>query len=74
MNKPNRGSRGRPLDCSNTPPSESGTESFPHAILQNLDEALEKEAADFYAHTVKADRAESREFARASRRSFKRQG
>ena len=43
-------------------------------ILQEQYEALEKEPADFYAATGKTERAESRAFARANRRSLTRRG
>jgi hypothetical protein len=54
--------------------SEPANELRRRAILQEQYEALEKEAAEFYALTGKAERTESREFARASRRSLARQG
>jgi hypothetical protein len=55
-------------------PSERANELLRRAIMMEQNEALEKEAAAFYAATGKAERAECREFALASRRSLARQG
>jgi hypothetical protein len=52
--------------------SERANELLRRAILQEHCEALEKEAAEFYALTTKAERAESRQFALASNRSLTR--
>jgi hypothetical protein len=54
--------------------SERANELLRRGILQEQYEDLEKEAAEFYASTGKAERAESRAFALASRRSLTRQG
>ncbi len=54
--------------------SERFNELLRRGIVQEQDEALENEAAGFYASTGKAERAESREFVLASRRSLMRQG
>jgi hypothetical protein len=44
------------------------------AILQEQYEALEREAAEFFAATGKTERAESKAFAAASHRSITRAG
>jgi Na+-transporting NADH:ubiquinone oxidoreductase subunit NqrF len=54
--------------------SERANELLRRAILQEQYEALEKEAAGFYAPASKGERTESKAFARASRRSLTRQG
>ncbi|MGD1100463.1 MAG: hypothetical protein ABSA59_00220 [Terriglobia bacterium] len=84
MSKPTRSSKGFTLGrsildyqqrtCSNRSRSERANELLRHAILLEQYEALEKEAAEFYASTGKAERAESREFALARRRPLTRQG
>ncbi len=48
---------------------ERVNELLGRAILQEQYEALEREAAEFFAATGRAERAESRAFARASRRT-----
>jgi hypothetical protein len=50
--------------------SERANELLRRGILQERYVALAKEAAEFYAATGKAERAESREFALASLRSL----
>jgi hypothetical protein len=57
---------------SNRSRSERANELLRRGILQEQYEALEKEAAEFYASTGKAERAESTEFTLASRRSLTR--
>jgi phosphoenolpyruvate synthase/pyruvate phosphate dikinase len=52
--------------------NERANELLYRAILQEQNEALDKEAAEFYTLTGKADRAESKEFALPSRRSHTR--
>ncbi len=59
---------------SNRSRSERLNELLRRAILQEQYEALEKEAAEFFAASGKAERAEARAFARASRRSLTRDG
>lgn len=54
--------------------SERVNELLRRAILLEQYEALEKEAADFFAGAGKAERAESRAFARASHRALTRDG
>jgi len=44
------------------------------AILEEQYEALAREAAEFFAAAGRTERAESRAFARASRRSITRDG
>jgi hypothetical protein len=44
------------------------------AIIEEQYEVLEREAAEFFAATGKTERAESRAFAAASRRTFTRDG
>jgi hypothetical protein len=58
---------------SNRSRSERANELLHRAILLEKNEALEKQAAEFYAATGKPEHAESREFALASRRSLARQ-
>ena len=84
MSKPTRASRSFTIDRaildylertrSHRSWSERANELIRRAILQEQYEALEKEAAEFYASTGKAERAESREFALARRRPLTRQG
>ena len=50
--------------------TQRANELLRRAVLQEQNEALEKEAAEFYAATGKAERAESRGFALASKRSL----
>ena len=52
--------------------SERVNDLLRRAILQEQYEAVEREAAAFFASAGKAERAESRAFARASRRSITR--
>ena len=52
--------------------SERVNDLLRRAILQEQYEAVEREAASFFASAGKAERAESRTFARASRRSITR--
>ncbi len=59
---------------SNRSRSERLNELLRRAILQEQYEALEKEAGEFFAASGKAERAESRAFAGASRRSLARDG
>ncbi len=54
--------------------SERVNELLRRAILHEQYEALEREAAEFFAAAGKAERAESRAFARASRRAIARAG
>lgn len=54
--------------------SERVNELLRRAILQEQYEALEKEAAEFFAAAGRTERAESRAFAAASRRSITRDG
>jgi len=54
--------------------SERVNELLRRAILQEQYEALEREAAEFFAAAGRAERAESRAFARASRRVIARSG
>lgn len=54
--------------------SERVNELLRRAIFEEQNEALEKEAAEFFAATGKADRAESRAFAAATQRSITREG
>jgi len=53
--------------------SERVNELLRRAILSEQYEALEKEAAEFFAAAGKTERAESRVFAAASRRSLARE-
>ena len=53
--------------------SERVNELLHRAILQEEYEALEREAAAFYATETKRDRGEARAFAQASRRTFTRE-
>lgn len=52
--------------------SERVNELLHRAIRQERYDALEKEAAEFYARVGKKERAEARAFARASQRSLAR--
>ncbi len=54
--------------------SERVNELLRRAIREEQYEALEREAAEFFAAVGKTQRAESRAFARASRRSITRAG
>lgn len=54
--------------------SERVNELLRRAIIQEQYEALEREAAEFFAVTGKTERAESKAFAAASRRSITREG
>jgi len=54
--------------------SERVNELLRRAILEEQYEALEREAAEFFAATGRRERAESRAFARATRRSITRTG
>ena len=54
--------------------SERVNELLRRAILEEQYEALEKEAAEFFAAAGKTERAESKAFAAASRRSIARAG
>ena len=54
--------------------SDRVNELLRRAILEEQYESLEREAADFFARAAKAERTESRAFARASRRSLARGG
>ncbi len=54
--------------------SERVNELLRRAILEEQYEALAREAAEFFAATGRTERAESRAFARASRRSITRAG
>jgi hypothetical protein len=54
--------------------SERVNELLRRGILQEQYEALEREAAEFFAAAGKPERAESRAFAAASRRSITRAG
>ena len=54
--------------------SERVNELLRRAILAEQYEALEREAAEFFAVAGKAERSEVRAFARASRRSLARDG
>ncbi len=54
--------------------SERVNELLRRAILEEQYEVLEREAAEFFAVTGKRERAESRAFAAASRRTFTRAG
>lgn len=54
--------------------SERVNELLRRAILEEQYEALERESAGFFAAAGRAERAESRAFARASRRSLERGG
>jgi hypothetical protein len=54
--------------------SERVNELLRRAILQEQYEALEREAAVFFAAAGKAERAECKAFAAASRRSIERDG
>ncbi len=54
--------------------SERVNELLRRAILEEQYESLGREAAEFFAATGKTERAESRAFARASRRSITRAG
>ena len=54
--------------------SERVNELLRRAILEEQYEALEKEAAEFFAAVGKTERAESKAFAAASRRSIARAG
>jgi len=54
--------------------SERMNELLRRAILAEQYEVLEREAAEFFAATGKTERAESRAFAAASRRSIARAG
>lgn len=58
---------------SNRSRSERVNELLHRAILQEQYDALEKEAAAFYGHAGKKERAESRAFGRAARRSLARE-
>ena len=53
--------------------SERVNELLRRAILEEQYEALEKEAAEFFAAAGKTERAESKAFASASRRSISRE-
>ncbi len=53
--------------------SERVNELLHRAILQEQYEALEKEAAEFYASAGKKERAATRAFARASQRTLARE-
>ena len=84
MSKPTRASRSFTIDRaileylqrtrSNRSRSERANELLRRGILQEQNEALEKEAAEFYASIGKTERNEVGAFARASRRSLTRQG
>ena len=54
--------------------SERVNELLRRAILKEQCEALEREAAEFFATTGKKERAESRAFAAASQRAITREG
>ncbi len=54
--------------------SERVNELLRRAILEEQYEALAREAAEFFAATGRMERAESRAFAEASRRSITRAG
>jgi len=54
--------------------SERVNELLRRAILEEQYEALAREAAEFFPATGRTERAESRAFARASRRSITRDG
>jgi replicative DNA helicase len=54
--------------------SERVNELLRRAILAEQNEALEKEAAEFFAAGGRTDRTESKAFAAASRRSIARAG
>jgi len=54
--------------------SDRVNELLRRAILEEQYEALEREAAGFFAGVGKTERAESKAFARASRRSLERDG
>lgn len=54
--------------------SDRVNELLRRAILDEQYEALEREAAEFFAGVGKTERAESRAFGRASRRSLEREG
>jgi hypothetical protein len=54
--------------------SERRNELLRRAIIEEQYEVLEREAAEFFVVTGKADRAESGAFAAASRRSITRDG
>jgi len=54
--------------------SDRVNELLRRAILDEQYEALESEAAEFFAAAGKTERAESKAFARASRRSLQRDG
>ena len=54
--------------------SERVNELLRRAILEEQYEALEKEAAEFFAVAARTERAESRAFAAASQRSITRDG
>jgi hypothetical protein len=54
--------------------SERVNELLRRAILEEQYEALAREAAEFFAVAGKTERAESRAFAKASRRSMTRAG
>jgi len=84
MSKPTRASRSFTIDRaileylqrtrSNRSRSERANELLRRGILQEQNEALEKEAAEFYASIGTTERNESSAFARASHRSLTRQG
>ncbi len=54
--------------------SERVNELLGRAIVQEQYEALEREAAEFFGAAGRSERAESRAFARATRRSLARDG
>jgi hypothetical protein len=54
--------------------SERVNELLRHAILQEQYQALDREAAEFFACAGKAERAEARAFDRAARRTLRREG
>jgi hypothetical protein len=54
--------------------SERVNELLRRAVLAEQYEALEREAAEFFAGAGRAERAEARAFTRASRRSLARDG
>ena len=58
----------------NRPRSERANELLRRAFVQEQNEALEEECAEFCAPTGKTERSESRGFALPGRRSLTRQG
>ncbi len=83
MSKPTRASRSFTIDRSildylqrtraNRSRSERANELLRRGILQEQYEALEKEAAEFYARAGKKERAETRAFSQASQRTLARE-